>query len=234
VVEFAHEFAPPCEVLSYVLPDASADNPDATPGGSAACVVPQPEISVITYCDEGKRGNNISWSPPDAVMDYTLHAGAWCTMYDADTLACAGNLGDEVDVKVCKSCSPPVVELGVPGTCDPPYILNDSTGLCEYAGTPVPGKKSCAPGYSLDSGGACCEVQDGTQLDFPVCPVGGTFDDTSKICWFLLPGTGDEKCETQTVYFDECQQPTKNKPAIILPTKLPTSPTPWPTPSGTP
>jgi formylglycine-generating enzyme required for sulfatase activity len=217
VVEFAHQYAPPCEVLSYVPSDEMADNPDEPPGGSAACVVPQPEISVITYCDEGKRGNNISWTPADADMDYSLHAGAWCTMYDADTLACVGKLGDAVDVKVCKSCPPPIVELGVPGTCDPPYVMDESAGLCQYDGPPVPGREVCTPGSSLNSEGTCCEIRDGTPLDFPICPVGGRFDDISKICWFLLPSTGDQKCDSQTVFFDECPLPTKDKPHNVDP-----------------
>jgi hypothetical protein len=221
VVGNAHEYAPPCEVLAYIPPDSVADNPNAPPGGSASCIVTQPVIDVVTYCNNyGARGNNISWTPADADVDYSSTASVSCSMYDADTLVCAGNPGASVFIKACKSCPPPVVQLGVLAKCDPPYVLNEPIGFCEYAGPPVPGKEFCTPGYSLNPEGSCCEIQDGTPLDFPVCPTGGTFESASKICWFTLPSTGDEKCDEQTVNFDPCQlppdddEPDDDQPAV--------------------
>jgi formylglycine-generating enzyme required for sulfatase activity len=207
VVGFAHEFAPPCEVLAYIPPDTVAENPESPPGGSASCIVSQPEISVITYCNNGTRGNNISWTPADADVNYSSSAGVSCSMYDADTLACGGIPDATVEIEVCKSCPPPVVQLGKFAKCDPPYVLNVSAGLCEYDGPPVPGKEFCTPGHSLNAAGTCCEIQEGSPLDFPICPVGGIFEPTSNICWFLLPSTGDKKCDNLTVYFDYCPPP---------------------------
>jgi formylglycine-generating enzyme required for sulfatase activity len=204
VVGNAEQFAPPCEVLAHPPADDLAGNPDEPPGGSAACVVPQPELSIVTYCEKGQRGNNISWTPADAEINYSIQEGAWCSMYDADTLACKGNYGALVNVKACKSCPPPKVELGVPGTCDPPYVFDDTTSLCKYSGPPVPGEVVCAPGYSLSGDDSCCEMQEGTPLDYPICPVGGVYEPTSHICWFTLPSTGDEKCVSDSVFFKWC------------------------------
>lgn len=207
VVANAHEFAPPCQVLAYVPPNAQGGS-GAGPDGSAACVVPLPEINVITYCERHVRGNNISWTPADADIDYSASSGISCSQYDADTLACAGNTGGSVEITACKSCPPPVVELGVPATCDPPYVLDNSAGACRYAGAPVPGMNLCAPGFSLlnlpDT--VCCEMQAGSPHDFPACPPGGSYDSASRVCWFTLPSTGDQKCVSQTVHFPACER----------------------------
>jgi hypothetical protein len=191
-------------MLANSSPDDLADNPDEGPGGSASCIVPQPEITVVTYCEKGQRGNNFSWTPADSEIEYSILDGAWCSMYDVDTLACKGNYGATVDVEACKSCPPPVVQLGVPGVCDPLYVLDEAAGLCRYDGPPVPGSVLCAPGYSLSGDDSCCVQEEGTPLDFPVCPVGGTFDPVTKICWFTLPSTGDEKCVSKSVFFKWC------------------------------
>jgi hypothetical protein len=208
VVPNAEEFAPPCTVLAYVPPDAQG-GAGAGPGGSAECIVQQPTIDVITYCERRVRGNNISWSPADADIDYSSSSGVSCSQYDADTLACVGDPGGTVEISACKSCPPPVVELGVMASCDSPYVLDEPAGLCRYAGAPVPGRNFCAPGFSLlalpDT--VCCEMQAGTQHDFPVCPPGGSYDPTSRICWFTLPSTGDQKCASQTVHFTTCERP---------------------------
>jgi len=207
VVANAHEFAPPCELLAYAPPDASG-TPASGPGGSAACVVPQPELSVVTYCENRLRGNNISWTPADAELDYSVHEGASCVQYDADTLACGGSEGSSVFVRVCKSCPPPAVDLGVPGSCDPPYVLEESSGLCRYAGPPVPGAELCTPLHSLVElpETVCCEMQRGSPADYPACSPGGTYEAASRICWYRLPSTGDEKCASQTVTFDPCER----------------------------
>jgi formylglycine-generating enzyme required for sulfatase activity len=203
VVANAQQFAPPCETLAYVPPEEGI-NTQEPPGGSASCVVPEPGISYTSYCHQGERRNNISWSPADADVTYAAHEGAWCMTYDKDTIICGGPPNSFVDVTACRSCPPPVVELGVPATCDKPYALNDATGLCEYEGPHVAGKELCAPGFSLNADRACCEVVDGTPLDFPVCAVGGSFDAASKVCWFLLPSTGDQKCDKERVNFTAC------------------------------
>jgi hypothetical protein len=211
VVANAHEFAPPCQVLAYVSSDAQG-GPGTGPGGSAACVVPQPELSVVTYCERRVRGNNISWTPADAEVNYLAHEGVTCTQYDADTLACAGSPGGTVDITVCKSCPPPVVELGVMATCDPPYVLDEPAGLCRYAGEPVPGVDLCTPGFSLLAlpDNVCCEMQTGNPFDFPTCPPGGRYDSDSRICWFTLPSTGDQKCASETVFFATCERPQRD------------------------
>jgi len=207
VVANAHEFAPPCEVLAYVSPDVSGA-PGSGPGGSAACVVPQPELEVVTYCENRLRGNNISWTPADAELDYSTHEGATCMQYDTDTLACGGPVGSSVFIKVCKSCPPPAVDLGVPGSCEPPYVLDASTGLCKYAGLPLPGANLCAPHYSLLSqqDTVCCEMQQGSPADYPACAPGGSYEATSRICWYRLPSTGDEKCDSEMVTFEPCER----------------------------
>jgi formylglycine-generating enzyme required for sulfatase activity len=211
VVANAEEFAPPCEVLAYVPPDAQG-GPGTGPGGSASCVVPQPELSVVTYCEKHMRGNNISWTPADAEVDYSAASGVSCSQYDEDTLACVGDPGGTVEITVCKSCPPPVVQLGVPGTCDSPYVLDEPAGLCRYAGAPVPGRDLCTPGFSLltlpDT--VCCEMQAGTPHDFPACAPGGSYDTASRICWFTLPSTGDQKCASQTVHFSTCERPGRD------------------------
>ena len=202
------EFAPPCEVLAYVPSDVQG-GPGAGPGGSASCVVPQPSLDVVTYCERHMRGNNISWTPADAEVDYSASDSVSCSQYDADTLACVGDPGGTVEITACKSCPPPDVQLGVPGICDPPYVLDEPAGLCRYAGPPVPGRDLCAPGFSLlvlpDS--VCCEMQTGSPHDYPACPTGGTYDPASRICWFTLPSTGDQKCASQTVHFASCERP---------------------------
>jgi len=205
VVENAQDFAPPCEILPQAHPEAEG-GPGTGPGGSTACVVPQPEISVVTYCNKKVRGNNISWTPADAAIDYAALNGASCSQYDADTLACAGDPGATVEIEACKSCPPPTVDLGVPGSCDPPYVLDETAGLCRYDGDPVPGRDRCTPGFSPLGlpDNVCCERQEGNPHDFPVCPPGGTYEPASRICWFSLPSTGDKKCASQTVYFEEC------------------------------
>jgi formylglycine-generating enzyme required for sulfatase activity len=207
VVGNAHEFAPPCEVLAYVPPDAQG-GPGTGPGGSAECIVQEPTIDVVTYCERRVRGNNISWSPADADITYSSSAGISCSQYDADTLACSGSPGGTVEISACKSCPPPVVELGTRASCDPPYILDEPAGVCRYAGAPVPGRDLCAPRFSLVdlSDTVCCEMEDGTLHDFPVCPPGGRYDSASRICWFTLPSTGDEKCASQTVHFNTCER----------------------------
>ncbi len=205
VVGNAHEYAPPCEVLAHSPSDDLAANPDEAPGGSAACVVPEPALSVVTYCNEaGWRGNNISWTPADAEIDYSTLGSVSCDLYDEDTLSCVGDYGATVDITACKSCPPPVVELGVPAACDLPYVLQEDTSLCKYDGPPIPGRVVCAPGYSLGDDASCCVRKKGTPLDFPVCPIGGAFDPTSRICWFTLPSTGDVKCASQSVFFETC------------------------------
>lgn len=205
VVDAAHEFAPPCEILADAPSETDlAANPGTGPGGSASCVVPQPQLSVVTYCEKGVRGNNASWTPADAEMNYSAHEGASCSQYDADTLACTGPPGSSVYVEVCKSCPPPVVQLGVPGSCDPPYALDEPAGLCTYTGEALPDRQVCAPGFELLPDSSCCEMQDGTPLDYPVCPPGGAYDPASRICWYTLPSTGDQKCDSQTIYFDSC------------------------------
>jgi hypothetical protein len=208
VVDNAQDFAPPCQVLAYVPPDAQG-GPGTGPGGSAACVVPQPAISVVTYCERRVRGNNISWTPADADINYSALDGASCSQYDADTLACVGDPGARVEIEACKSCPPPVVDLGIPGTCDAPYVLDESAGLCRYAGAPVPDRDLCTPGFSLVTlpDTVCCEMQAGSPHDFPACPPGGSYDSTSHICWFTLPSTGDKKCASQTVHFETCDRP---------------------------
>jgi len=145
-------------------------------------------------------------------VDYATSVDAWCVEYDADTLACAGDEGATIDVEACKSCPPPVVELGVLGACDPPYVFDDATQLCEYDGPPIPGEVLCAPGYTLSDDESCCVMEEGTPLDYPVCPVGGDFDEVSNICWFTLPSTGDEKCDSQSVVFNPCGQEDEDEP----------------------
>jgi formylglycine-generating enzyme required for sulfatase activity len=205
VVARAHEYAPPCEVLAYV-PPGGGENPDDPPGGSAECIVQVPDITWTSYCHEGERRNNISWTPADADIDYSTLEGAWCQGYDADTIICGGPTGAMVDIEACKSCPAPVVDLGVMGTCDKPYTLDDVSGYCRYAGPPVLPKERCAPGFSLNADAACCEMVNRTPLDFPVCAVGGKFDPQSRICWFRLPSTGDLECDKQRVYFDACKK----------------------------
>jgi hypothetical protein len=70
----------------------------------------------------------------------------------------------------------------------------------------------CAPGYSLSDDESCCVRTEGSPLDYPVCPVGGDFDPDSNICWFRLPSTGDEKCDSATVFFDSCEQEEEDEP----------------------
>jgi len=208
VVGGAHEYAPPCEVLAHSPSDDLAENPDEGPGGAASCIVQEPELSVVTYCQAGQRGNNISWTPADSEIDYSTLESVWCSQYDVDTLACMGDYGATLDIKACKSCPPPVVQIGVLAACDPPYVFDDVTSLCKYDGPPIPGKVLCAPGYSLSGDDSCCVREEGSPLDFPVCPVGGVFDPTTKICWFTLPSTGDEKCDNQSIFFEFCEEPT--------------------------
>jgi formylglycine-generating enzyme required for sulfatase activity len=211
VVANAHEFAPLCEVLAFLPPDADG-GPGIGPGGSASCIVQEPTINVVTYCERRVRGNNISWSPADADINYSSSTGVSCSQYDADTLACSGSPGGTVEITACKSCPPPVVDLGVLAKCDPPYVLDEPAGICRYAGPSLPGRDLCAPSFSLltlpDT--ACCEMRDGNPHDFPVCPPGGRYDQASRICWFTLPSTGDQKCASQTVYFDSCGKPGGN------------------------
>ena len=211
VVANAHEFAPPCQVLAYVPPNAQG-GPGTGPGGSASCIVQEPTINVVTYCEKRVRGNNISWSPADADVNYSSAAGVSCSQYDADTLACVGDPGGTVEISACKSCPPPVVELGVLASCDPPYVLDEPAGVCRFAGSPVPGRDLCTPGFSLLTlpETVCCEMQVGSPHDFPACPPGGSYDSTSRICWFTLPSTGDQKCASQTVHFTTCERPGDN------------------------
>ena len=209
VIPYAQKFSPPCNVIAYVPEDAQG-GPGEAPGGSAACVVPQPELSVVTYCDQGIRGNNISWTPADAQLNYSTSDGVSCSQYDADTLACAGSPGGTAQVEVCRSCPPPQVDLGVPASCAPQYVLDEPAGLCRYTGENIPGRDLCAPGFFLQEQGGkvCCEIEGGSPHDFPACPVGGVYDPVSRICWFRLPSTGDEKCASETVYFDSCSRPS--------------------------
>jgi formylglycine-generating enzyme required for sulfatase activity len=203
VVGKAQEYAPPCSILADNKPEL-ADTPDDPPGGSAACIVQEPTFSVVTYCENGHRGNNISWTPADADVNYSSSAGVSCSQYDVDTLACAGIFDATIDIEACKSCPPPVVELGTLATCDPPYIYDNATNLCKYDGPPVPGNWVCAPGYSLSGDDSCCALEEGTPLDFPICPVGGDYDPVAQVCWFTLPSTGDEKCVSESVFFEWC------------------------------
>jgi len=211
VVANAHEFAPPCQVLAYVPPDVQG-GAGTGPGGSAECIVPQPTIDVVTYCEGRVRGNNISWSPADADVNYSSSVGVSCSQYDADTLACSGSPGGTVEISACKSCPPPVVELGTVATCDPPYVLDEPAGICQYAGSSISGQNLCTPGFSLLAipNAACCALQAGTPHDFPVCPPGGNYDSASRICWFTLPSTGDQKCASQTVHFESCERPGRD------------------------
>jgi formylglycine-generating enzyme required for sulfatase activity len=209
VVGGAHEYAPPCEILAHSPSDDVGENPDDPPDGSASCTVQDPQLDIVTYCEKGLRGNNISWSPADSDITYSSSEGVSCSQYDADTLACMGSSGSTVDIKACKSCPPPVVQLGVIGTCDSPYLFDDSTNLCRYDGPPVPGQVRCAPGYSLSGDDSCCVRDEGSPLDFPVCPVGGVYDANSQICWFTLPSTGDEKCASESIFFEFCPIDTK-------------------------
>lgn len=205
VVENPQSYAPSCEML----PEDNitiVDNPNDAPGGSASCVVPQPAISIVTYCEDNQRGFNFSWTPVTTEFNFTVQAGnAWCSQYDQDTMTCVGETGAEVDFEVCSICPPPVVELGVFGTCDPPYVLDLTDGLCKYGGPPVPESVSCPPGYSLSGDSSCCEFASKIPLDYLVCPVGGRFDNVSGICWFTLPSTGDQKCASESVYFTRCE-----------------------------
>jgi hypothetical protein len=211
VVGKAQEYAPPCSILAEYKPEL-ADNPDDPPGGSASCIVQEPAVSVVTYCENGRRGNNISWTPVDADVNYSTSAGVSCSMYDADTLACVGDYSGTIEFEACKSCPPPVVELGVLASCDPPYVFDDVTKLCKYDGPPVPGEWVCAPGYSLSGDDSCCALDEGTPLDFPICPVGGVYDPVSNICWFTLPSTGDEKCVSEYVFFKWCPKDREEEP----------------------
>ena len=208
VVDDPYQYAPLCEVLAYVPPEQSGDSRTG-PGGSAACIVPQPELDVVTYCNQGLRGNNISWTPADAEIDYSAHEGVSCTQYDQDTLACSSSPGGSVTVKACKSCPPPVVELGVIGVCDSPYALDEPGGLCRYAGAQIPGAAQCTPGHSLltMTDAVCCQMDIGSPQEFPVCAPGGRYEAIPNICWFTLPSVGDKKCASETVYFHTCRRP---------------------------
>jgi formylglycine-generating enzyme required for sulfatase activity len=212
VVGNAQEYAPLCSVLADNSPEI-ADNPDDPPGGSASCIVQEPTLSVVTYCENGQRGNNLSWSPADADINYSSSTGVSCSQYDVDTLACVGNYGGTIDIEACKSCPPPVVELGVLANCDPPYNYDDATKLCKYDGPSIPGEWVCAPGYSLSGDDSCCAMEEGTPLDFPICPVGGDYDPISQICWFTLPSTGDEKCVSESVFFRWCAGEREPEPS---------------------
>jgi formylglycine-generating enzyme required for sulfatase activity len=209
VVGGAQEYAPPCEILAHSPPDGPTENPDDPPDGTAECIVPEPQLDVVTYCENGLRGNNISWTPADSDISYSSSVGVSCSQYDADTLACMGSSGATVDIEACKSCPPPVVQLGLLATCDSPYVYEDVTSLCKYDGPPIPGKVRCAPGYSLSGDDSCCVKEEGSPLDFPICPVGGVYEPTSQICWFTLPSTGDEKCASQSVFFEFCPVETE-------------------------
>jgi formylglycine-generating enzyme required for sulfatase activity len=204
IVGGAHEYAPPCEILAHSPTDGLGENPDEAPGGSASCIVQQPELAVVTYCDDTRRGYNISWTPADADIEYSSSGGITCVQYDADTLACMGYGGETVNIEACKACPPPVVQLGVLGTCDPPYVFENATSLCKYDGPPIPGVVTCAPGYSLSGDDSCCVREEGSPLDFPICPVGGVYEPTSQICWFTLPSTGDKKCASESILFEIC------------------------------
>ncbi len=157
------------------------------------------------------RGNNISWSPADADFSYSSSDGVSCSQYDVDTLACSGSPGGTVEISVCKSCPPPVVELGILASCDLPYVLDEPTITCRYSGPPISGKERCTPGFSLQTqpDNVCCEMENHTPHDFPICPPGGRYDSASRICWFTLPSTGDQKCSSETVVFSSCGQPDK-------------------------
>jgi hypothetical protein len=203
VVGDAQTYAQLCEMVPELTMHV-VDNPEDAPGGSASCIVPQPSVSVVTYCDDGERGNNISWTPADADYDYTINGDAWCTLYDADTLTCRGKQGATLDFQACKSCPPPSVQLGIPGSCEVQYALDDIDDMCRYIGGSIPEKVRCAPGYSLWEDDSCCAIDYGVLSDYPVCPPGGTFDDISNVCWFTLPSTGDEKCTEESIYFFWC------------------------------
>ncbi len=205
VVANAEEYAPQCEVIAHVPPDAQG-NAGSAPGGSASCIVQEPALAVVTYCHRRVWGNNITWTPANADISYSALAGVSCSQYDADTLACSGSAGGAVEISACLSCPPPVVELGVLATCDPPYTLDEPAGICRYAGAPVEGRDLCAPQFSLSaqSDSVCCEMKEGDLHDFPVCPIGGSYDPVTHVCWFTLPSTGDKKCINRTVYFYAC------------------------------
>jgi formylglycine-generating enzyme required for sulfatase activity len=223
VVGNAQTFAPPCAILAHAPEAEESENPDAGPGGSAACVVPQPTITYYPHCFQGQSNIDISWEPADADVNYSISGSAWCTPFDVDTLACSGDAGAFVKIEVCKSCPPPSVQLGVPGSCDPPYVFDTTAGYCRYGGPAIPGRVRCAPGYSYSDDESCCVRETGTPLDFPVCPVGGVFDSASLICWFTLPSTGDKKCDTLTVQFSDCSKPGGSGQGSSQPTPDPCS-----------
>jgi sulfatase modifying factor 1 len=214
VVGHAERYAPACEILAYIAESELAQNPTPGPGGSAACVVPQPEVAVVHYCSAHIPAANISWTPVDAETGYAAAEGVSCTEFPPDQLVCSGPEGSTVEFRACKSCPPPHVDLGVPASCDVSYSLDETTGLCRYAGVEFRPADLCTPGSVLSAHGTteCCQLEGGsTPSDYPVCPVGGLYDSLANICWFTLPSTGDEKCATESVYLSGCVQ-RENEP----------------------
>jgi formylglycine-generating enzyme required for sulfatase activity len=210
VVASPGDYAPPCEVLAHT-PTTPSGGPVEVPSEPKVCQVDPPNLSVVTYCDKKHRGVNVSWSPADAIVDYSTTAS--CSYYDADTLACSGSGGEKLSITACNTCEGSEVYpyQVAPAVCDPPYTLDTSTGLCKYSGGLLPAHNLCTPGYILTAAPdqTCCELQSGDPTSYPVCPPGTSYEAGWVLCVREVPGLSSKSCVSDTIYFDPCEGPQK-------------------------
>jgi hypothetical protein len=78
---------------------------------------------------------------------------------------------------------------GVPdGGCPPHYDFDPATRVCVWNGGRSFGI-DCPAGEFYDPVAHCCRITTGNIVDFPVCPSGSVFTETSKDAYGCLPAT---------------------------------------------
>lgn len=170
-------FAPACQLTPRIDEDQS--------GGVA---VDCPEISIevqVTACRYG--GGAVVIFNDDHPQDANASFGGivGCTRI-------SGRPGSYPLSYECRHASTAVLSSictysGVPvGGCPPDYVIDTSSRLCTWSGIRSIGI-DCPAGEFYDPIQHCCRITTGRVVDFPICPVGSLFTETSTHAYACLP-----------------------------------------------
>jgi formylglycine-generating enzyme required for sulfatase activity len=189
VVKDLGYFAPACRSASTI---AAADMTSVTPDCPEISIEVQASAcrygggAVVTFTDDHPQDPNASFG---GIVGCTLLSGkpgSYPLSYQCRHSSMA---------VMSSSCT----YAGIAGaSCPAHYSLDVATGACQWDGTRTVGV-DCPAGEFYDPVHHCCLTASGKLIDFPVCPVGTVFTETSSDAYACLPAESVRTAPSQTV-----------------------------------
>jgi len=182
-------YAPFCQMVSAVTEDAGVTSicPVLSITAQQSC---KSRSTYVTFTDDHPGDPNAS-----------IGGVAGCTLI-------SGSPGSFPQVYQCQTPSTTVMNSSCIFTgadskaaCAPHYVLNPSTGICDWDASATFGNQ-CLPAYNYDPARHCCSVVRGTGINYPACPAGTSFTEISPKHFACLPDSVPSTVTQQSMPID--------------------------------